>query len=828
MRIPLFRNKRRRVAPLEGQEAVRSVYSKFRRIQKLNTAILERISEMERALGGEYIFDQAFLESSVRNLNADAYQVVYSLNALSDNRYVELFDRYQDIKGVLDDILSGGLGPYAGRMALPYSVLGYEMEPLAGMLNVCLAEARRNLDLSAPDGFAVTVTGCRSFFEYNGLFAALKERGRSGVESLFGGAEIPAPLARALERESTALMERCGTGVRLTVRVGFTGSDGSSQPDLRGLSGVDTKELSSACRSVLAEYVSFLGDEEWERLEDLSVALAVHETIPVQVTGTISALGPAGDPHSVLAVEASPVDAPERIERYALKRVYPFDLIRAEIVPKPLGVVRAGKQALALDRNGLRYGSALVGPAFLRTLAQCAVGIERILGLPHEVHWGRTNSPLPVVFDVRPLCCRMETDYPSDEPVEALRNAEVLLKGGETAQSGVAAGKIIHLTHDLKPSDFPSGAIAVAKQASPNWSPFLRRASAIVTEIGSTTGHLATIARELRVPAIVGVPHALRLLPEGIEVTVDAGEPAVYRGTVESLFYFHSSGTDLYPTDPEYMTLRRLLRWIMPLNLIDPESGDFTPQNCRTYHDLIHYAHERSVEDLIGIQERQGGANSFQTCRLELDAPLDLFVLDIDRGLSPGAGPSIGPEEVASEPFAAFLEGVAFRSMWARGPASIGLRDILSGIARTPSLTSLPQYAGKNLAVVARHYMNVGLRLGYHFSVIDAHLSDNVNRNTVYFRFVGGFADAERRRRRAELIRRILEEIGFKVSVNGDLVVGKMKIADREETANAVVRLGELTAFTRQMDVAMASDETVEEFARLFMKTVRGSENPEE
>ncbi|HYA42316.1 MAG TPA: hypothetical protein VEF34_13500, partial [Syntrophobacteraceae bacterium] len=141
MRIPFISPKRQRPVPEQGVEWVRSLFVKFQRIQKHNTKALEIMAEMDRALGGEYIFDRAFLESSVRELSGLVYQVAYSLNAMSRNGYVPLYDRYQSIKATLDDILAGGMGPFGTSLALPYSVLGAEMEPLAGGLNVCLAEA---------------------------------------------------------------------------------------------------------------------------------------------------------------------------------------------------------------------------------------------------------------------------------------------------------------------------------------------------------------------------------------------------------------------------------------------------------------------------------------------------------------------------------------------------------------------------------------------------------------------------------------------------------------------------------------------------------------
>ena len=122
--------------------------------------------------------------------------------------------------------------------------------------------------------------------------------------------------------------------------------------------------------------------------------------------------------------------------------------------------------------------------------------------------------------------------------------------------------------------------------------------------------------------------------------------------------------------------------------------------------------------------------------------------------------------------------------------------------------------------------MNVGLRLGYHYSVIDSYLSGNINQNYVYFRFAGGFADENHRRRRAKLIRTILDQLGFKVTVKGDLVLGTLKIADSTEVISALRCLGELTGFTRQIDLSMDSENKVEQFARLFREKTRRRHSP--
>jgi len=70
----------------DGVKKFASVFKRFRRILSLNNRVLEKIAEMERALGGEYIFDQTFLNQTVANLTERVREVIYTLNALSGNR----------------------------------------------------------------------------------------------------------------------------------------------------------------------------------------------------------------------------------------------------------------------------------------------------------------------------------------------------------------------------------------------------------------------------------------------------------------------------------------------------------------------------------------------------------------------------------------------------------------------------------------------------------------------------------------------------------------------------------------------------------------------
>ena len=123
-----------------------------------------------------------------------------------------------------------------------------------------------------------------------------------------------------------------------------------------------------------------------------------------------------------------------------------------------------------------------------------------------------------------------------------------------------------------------------------------------------------------------------------------------------------------------------------------------------------------------------------------------------------------------------------------------------------------------NLAVITRDYLNLHLMLGYHFNLVDCHLSDAAHENYIYFRFHGGVTDITRRSRRARMIASILEEFDFAVETKGDLVVGRLRGVEREAMATRLEMIGRLIGYSRQIDVLMRDEGAVGARARAFVE----------
>lgn len=765
--------------------SARFLFRSFKRILGLNTAVLERMAKMDRALGGEYVFDKAFLESAAREVCRLTYLVAYHLNGMAGEQYVELYDAYLAVKDALEDILAGGMGPLGARLVLPFSEIGLEMEPLVGLAGVGLAVLGRSTGLPIPDGLAVTVTGMGVLAGAHPKEAldAVKQGVNGLYESLGGQRPLELTLVAAGEHSSgkvlsTAYADSAGAAVR-------------------------------AVASFAAQYPA-AGP----------LAVCLRPRVAGAVQGTLKTLAyDAALPPAMLAVAWPPGDDSQK-DRSWLSRTAPHVLLRTRPAVKPLNIpLPEKKKPLTPSRGRALRGSAWLTPEQAAQLARFGLAAERVLGGPCTLSWALLATGDLRITGLEPAETQdsERLEEPGEEDFAYPGQDDLLLSGGQIACDGVGVGPVVALFDDMAAGSVPLGSVGVARVASPALSRIVPRLGALLTEVGTPASHLATVARENRIPAVFGMKGATALTP-GSMVTVDALQTAVYRGAVEALLRQAAMQGARVSSEPEYLVLRRLLRHIRPLNLVDPQADTFHPAQCRTCHDIIHFAHEKAVDMLLSIDIKGRGGLGVPR-RLRADAPFELGIVDMGGGLCGQSG-DVGVSDVLSLPLRAFLEGLVRKDVRRQEAARLSLGDIVAGMGRTSkALSASPGTTGANLALAAKDYANITLRLGYHFSVVDAVISDRPEHTFIYFRFAGGFADGDRRARRAGLILRVLARLGFRTVRQADLVVGKRKLLEPDEALDVLRFLGALSAYTRQLDVELASEGDVERFARAFLET---------
>jgi len=823
--------------------AFSATFQQFRRILSLNNEVLEKIAHMEGALSGEYVFDRKFLSEAVAALSELMREVIYCLNNLADDRYLGLYERYEEIADKLAVLASDYAGPYDRNLTLAYDLINSDFEELVGAKNATLSEIRNRLNLRVPEGFAITVAAYRQFMEENDLFTQIdvisaeggSSRERSNrIDRLLQQARFPEGLVTVVRDELAQLLAPGDVPVPLAVRSSGVGEDAETRSFAGQFHSVleVRPELSSvlaAYRQVIASRFSvaaleYLGPAASSR--DIPMAVGVQPMIAARVAGVTYSRNPEQPDENHLLITAVRGQARDLVEgkttadHYLVSRTWPFALLESELVAP--ADFSGRKTALDLLPSGLRRGSALLTPQELAQLAEQALLLEKAFGETQDIEWAMADELF--ILQSRPFFLPAKPAPLPGELAAELAAATPLMHGkGQVAQLGIATGKVVHVDQDTDPKLFPVGAIAVARFPSPQLSPIVWRAAAIITDVGGPTGHLATIAREYRTPALFGTGEATRLLAEGAEITIDVENKQIYQGIIKGLVRLQATEEDPYHSSKELQILRRILRWTAPITLIDPTATNFTAENCRTFHDILRFAHEKAIEALLHFHAAKGGREGMQSRPVRLPVPLKLRVIDIGAGIAPTA-PRQGELTLAmlnSRPFLAILTGFLKDTEGGKEPVALGVRDILSGIGKPMALLGGTSYPGDNLAIIAEEYCNLNLHLGYHFNVVDAYMSADPDNNYIYFRFVGGLADRSKREWRARLIGTILAGLYFKVERTGDLVIAKARNLDLLQMERVLGRLGELISFTRQLDVQMRDEAAIERFFLQFISSLK-------
>ncbi|GAB6038760.1 PEP/pyruvate-binding domain-containing protein [Fundidesulfovibrio butyratiphilus] len=833
MALPGFKDL---LAALKGKPPVpfSVLFKKFQSILERNNAILELMGDMGDKLGGDYVFDRQYILDSCERLGDQLFKLVSDLSVLCQRKNVALFTAFERIQYQIREELAGRRALSRTDHILPLSELTYDLADEGGNKMASIGDIRNILGFRVPEGFVITVGAYFEAMEKAGLrrqaaetvrrlchgddqdIAEASKRLRQAVLEL----PLPKNLAKAVEKASRKLS---GDGRKLlAVRSSAWGEDGEASfaGMYETVLGVEPDDILAAYRQVLASLFS----EEALRYrvhrqqceEEPAMAVGVMLMAEARISGGLYTYAPLPEEDQVMVASAAwglgkpIVDGTAETDTYLLRRDPPHEILSVDVASKTT--------RLELDSHGGTVTRAVpedeqtracLDKDQLAALARTSMALERFFKRPLDVEWAITPEGEIVVLQARPLSIRPRACSLEGRAALAARDATALLTGkGVCAMGGVSSGPVYLVGEGADLSDVPYGAILVARHSSPRFAKLMPRLRGIITDVGSATGHMATIARELRVPTLVGAGNATKVLTHGREITLDADHGVVYDGAVELLCQIELAREDVFEESWEYRTLKRVLKHISPLTLLDPKSDAFRPESCKTYHDIARYVHQRAVDKLISLSESDREVGGRSPRKLDSKLPLGLTIIDVEDGLEPGGGEEITEDAIVCRPLKVLLDGVNSTGMWETRPVAVDMGSFLSSVTRTLSADqSHPSRMGRNLAVVSREYLNLHLRLGYHFTVVDAYLGGSINDNAIYFRFMGGVTDFSRRSRRAWLVAAILEHFDFVVETKGDMVTGRVKKHPTRAMLDKMFMLGGLIGYTRQLDAVLDSDE---------------------
>jgi pyruvate, water dikinase len=449
-----------------------------------------------------------------------------------------------------------------------------------GGKNASLGEMYQNLasrGIKIPNGFAITAGAFFYFLESAGIrsdienilsdldthnIKNLQERGKK-VRDLILGCTLPSDLEEAIIENYEKLEELYGRNTDVAIRSSGTAED---LPEASFAGQHDTylnicgsEAIILACKRCFSSMftdraISYREDKNFDHFSiGLSVAVQKMVRSDLSSSGVMFTIDTESGHKDMVLINAS-FGLGEGIVQGALSPdefyVHKPTLAKGfkSIVSKSLG----SKKIKMIYATGAKSINNVSVPSDERNsysitddeilmLAKWAVIIEDYYSegsenrCPMDIEWAKDGITGELfIVQARPETVMSQRKANVLEQYDLLENGEIIISGsavGDRIGSG-QANVIQDVRHVL---NFEKGDVLVTQMTDPDWEPYMKVASALVTNEGGRTSHAAIISRELGIPAIVGADGATDKITHGEDITVSCanGEIGnVYRGKI--------------------------------------------------------------------------------------------------------------------------------------------------------------------------------------------------------------------------------------------------------------------------------------------------------
>ena len=831
----------------EAMAAFTRRYASFKELLQSNADLAGILATLDAAQRGDRPLDTAQLRKVARRACYHCARMAACLNDIAKQRYTALTTAVEAVSARIENELTKHTRGDVNAITLSLSEVDASMAYSVGGKNANLGELRTMLDMPVPEGFAVTTrAAARTLLQDHGalsrkihdtLYAAdvddpasLRNAGHE-VEALIMDAPIPGEVVEALYN---AWDQAFGSGddVLTALRSSALAEDGvqSFAGQYRSILGVTRPSLLDAFKRVLsslysARAVSYRAENGYP-LDGGGMAMCCLRMVNARAAGVAFSRHPVDLRSNNVLVQGlwglgeMVVDGAATPDQWQVSRAnnrIVQETIAHKIERMVLHENEGRVESIVEDVPDALRNVPCLTPDQVRRIASMALELERHYQYPQDIEWAVDEDEQVILLQTRPIHINAATEETS---APALAHMRPLICGAEVAAKGVGCGPVILAQPGEDLTHFPEGGVLVLPHSSSDAVVVMRRASAIIAETGSMTGHMASVCREFGVPTLLNIPGITNLLEAGQIVTVDALTGRIFAGEVPELLALRLAPRPIKADTPTLALLRRVTPHIMPLHLVDPHAALFAPENCTSLHDIMRFAHEKSYSEMFLLSDSMSEGSMGAASHLVCPIPLDLYIIDLGGGLRNPEARSVLPEDVLSEPFRHVLDGIRNPAVQARGPRPINMRGFMSVVGRSMAgghQEGGQRFGDRSYAIVSDKYLYFSSRVGYHYAILDSWCGDTISKNYIRFEFAGGAAGSVQRERRVRCIGLILSELGFTVEIVGDRVHARYQKYPRLELCSRLDQIGRLLIMTRQMDMLMVDDASVAGYAAKFL-----------
>ena len=174
---------------------------------------------------------------------------------------------------------------------------------------------------------------------------------------------------------------------------------------------------------------------------------------------------------------------------------------------------RLGCSHIAARGKSLFQASQCLDAAQARSLGALVERVEDLMGMAVEIEWALDQEGFKLL-QARPL-------HLQAEPVRDHLWRKHPGLNGQPAGVGWGEGRAVVVNCECELERVAAGDVLVTRSAGPALSAVLPRVAGVVAELGGSTSHLASLARERGLPMVLGVRDATSCIPDGAQVAVD-------------------------------------------------------------------------------------------------------------------------------------------------------------------------------------------------------------------------------------------------------------------------------------------------------------------
>ena len=822
---------------------LKKTYEAFRQLLEWDRRSHELLAALEGFYHDEKRGDFCAVKKTYEGLYRAVTEMVEHLDVIAPRSYRELSPILRNIDSAVS---ASGLRvqePDASPpFVLPLEAVPPRTENLAGGKAARLAEISSALELPVPKGFVITSRAFNAFCETNHVGPEIEralanldmasplslEHASAHLTSLILKGSLPSELEKTVEDAYT----RVFGAARCAMRSSAVGEDSafSFAGQFKTVLNVNQARLIEAYKEVIASKYSpsalFYRIKNGFLDRETPMAVLVVEMVDALASGIVYSQSLFSAPKAGTTI-------------YAIWGLGEL-LVKGDTVPDVIEVSRESAQPEVVRRTeGARDFKAFltargsIETAPLETpekntppiddqeagrLTAWALRLEKFFGSPQDIEWCKDRQGRLLILQSRPLGMERRAEGSCEIDLTGVTNA-LLLSGGDRAVSGIGRGKVFVVSSHEDLQDIPRNSVLVAHSTPPKYALVMDRLSAVVTDLGAVAGHFASVAREWGVPTLVNTRKATRALKPGDTVTVVADSSKVFAGAVEGISELSCEKNRLPEDSPVMKRLNLILDHCSPLNLLDPQSEDFAPDKCKTLHDIVRFVHEKAVQEMFSLGSK-GMRGARGARKLISEIPVTLYVLDLEKRRPRGLArrEDLPLEKVENPGLRALWKGLGDPEItWSSDVRHFDWQefDRLSA-----GVISLDSQMLASFAVISKDYLNIHIRFGYHFVVIDSLFGPFAELNYILFRFKGGGAVPERRYLRVQFLSHVLAAHGFEIDSEGDGIDVKLRSISLPEIEKKFEMLGFLLGFTRLMDQKLEDtagvDAYIEEFLAKF------------